>query len=167
MGSVKADGTESPIKIYTVGYGNRAWEDFSRILVGNEIGVVIDVRREGSRAWSHVYTQGYRHFANRLLQIRPHDKAIWYVAAPELSNIPAPLKDYDAWLHRSEGAGVIKSWMHIFDSYMHLGINPCLMCAELLPYKNDEVNCHRVLIADCLRERLLYWTGYDYSIVHL
>ncbi len=165
---VTENGAEPSIDgIFTVGYGNRDFETFAKLLVENNIKVLIDVRREGSRGWSPLYTQGYRHMADRLLRLRPHDKAIHYVAAPEFGNTFDSLEEYDTWLHSGKGAGIIKSWVYLFDSYMHLGWNPCLMCCELKAIKDNKVNCHRVLIAEYLKERLLYWTGYKYKIIHL
>ena len=166
MGAVIA-----PIKIHTIGYGNRSWDDFAETLTDNNIKMLIDVRREGSRSHTPgLYAQGYRHFADRLLRIRPHKKAVHYVAAPELSNTfkpPDELEKYKKWLHGSEGASLIKRWVYIFDSYMHLGLEPCLMCCELKAIKDGEINCHRVMIAEYLRERLQYWMGREYQIVHL
>jgi len=139
--------------LYDIGYGNQQPDDFLKRLKDAGIAVVMDVRRRGSSAWRNEYKPGT---LARWLQT----ERIYTYSAGEFGNNCDALSDYPDWLaeHRGIELGAL---VHVIQSYPHLSL--CLLCAERHAYKDGEVNCHRVHVADALVKLL----GEGWEVCHL
>lgn len=147
--------------IFSCGYGNRAPDEFLKLLKDAGITLVIDVRREGSKSWCGAYRwgcgNGFGGMANLL-----GAGGIKYSTHPELANQHSTLAAYQAWLDTWDG-GLASSGLYALIEVLWQDEVVCLVCAEKYPYKDGEAMCHRVLLAD----ELLSDFGESWGVVHL
>lgn len=156
---VTEDDTDNPENyITTIGYGNRTPDELIAILKENNIQLVFDVRRIGTRARLRTYDHG----ANFKRFLGQHDIQYGEIQNPNfcIGNQYDSLDEYN----QNIKTGVME-WLaeHII-SYSS---NTCFLCCELHAYKDDEPNCHRVHIADAVAEELIKLTGEPWGIEHL
>jgi uncharacterized protein (DUF488 family) len=124
---------------FTIGYGGRAPDDFTRLLTAHGVATVVDVRLRPDRASMGSYAlakDADRGIAGLLARA-----GVGYVSLPELGNLflgyPDSLERYAAFLDR---AGPL-----LFDRIEGIPGPVCLMCAE-----KRVAECHRRAIADHL-----------------
>ena len=131
---------------FTVGYGGRVPDDFTKLLLAAGVKTIIDVRLRPDRASMGSYSKAKepdRGIAGLLAK-----SGIRYVSLPELGNL---FLDYDDWPDRYERflslAGPV-----LFDRVADIVGPVCLMCAE-----KRVCECHRRHIAAYL-ERARGWS---------
>lgn len=162
------------MKLCTAGYGNRVFSQFSALLKNAEIDVIVDLRTEGSGAWSPDYAQPY--IAQKMAQF-----GFDYMTFPELGNTggilgkrvygesPAikhgRLGEYEDWIYTKQGLDTVRKLYKRLADYMIKNI--CLMCCEKLAYKDGKINCHRAIVADALVHIIEQGSGEECEIVHL
>jgi uncharacterized protein (DUF488 family) len=121
---------------FTVGYGGRKPDDFTRLLTANRVKTLVDVRLRPDRASMGSYAKA-----------REPDKGIagllakagvGYVSLPELGNL---FLDYDDWPARYETFLALAAPV-LFDRLERVAGPVCLMCAE-----KKVGECHRRHIA--------------------
>jgi len=124
---------------FTIGYGGRAPDDFTRLLTAHGVATVVDVRLRPDRASMGSYAlarDADKGIAGLLARA-----GVGYVSLPELGNLflgyPDSLARYAALLDR---AGPL-----LFDRLADVTGPVCLLCAE-----KRVAECHRLAIADHL-----------------
>lgn len=138
--------------VFTIGYEKRKIDDFVKILKGNDIDILIDVRANG-----HSRKPG---FSNGTLQKRLEKEGIDYLSMKELGS-PKELRDGlkekgHGWFFNeymkclNKEGGELDKLEKIVKYSMS-----CLMCFELEPRE-----CHRSVLANKLGER-------GFEIAHL
>ena len=164
-------------KLFTVGYGGRRPDDLIALLEANDIKVVIDVRRELSRAFIRPYWAGTE---MKVTLASKGKTPIEYRHAYNLGNYFDRLADYQEWLSSPEGIGQLRNeaeWIQKGYDYFHKGkdVRYCLLCSEKLPYELGAgttydgkpvvrgANCHRFYIAAALVNLL----GEEWEVKHL
>jgi len=144
--------------IYTAGYANRTPEQFRKLLAAVDIVIVVDVRREGSRARISAYIPG-KPMERTLKSIYNDPGGIRvYRTAYELGNYESDLSDYSLD-GKDRPLEFITEWAS--------AVNVCIICCERDAYKNGEVNCHRVYVADAVVAKLREMTGEEWEVIHL
>ena len=126
--------------IYTIGYGNDSPDKFLARLKNAGIDYLVDVRRKGTRAWCREYWG-----CNISEWIYSSDTDVIMISSGMFGNIHG-LEGYKAWLGGSVGTARIKDL--ISDLETVYAQRPCIMCSEKQAYKDGEVNCHRVYVAE-------------------
>jgi uncharacterized protein (DUF488 family) len=128
---------------FTIGYGGRKPEEFTKLLADSGVKTVIDVRLRpdkasmGSYANSKDKTKG---IAGLLAKA-----GVGYVSLPELGN---PFMEYDDWQTRYPDY-LRKAGSLLFDRIADVPGPVCLLCAE-----KRVAECHRRHVAEYLaRER--------------
>lgn len=145
--------------LYTVGYGGRRPAGLVALLKENGINVVIDVRREKSRAFIRTYWAGQEMEITLALKARP---PIEYRHAYQLGNNYDELEEYRQWLDTPEG----ETGIRLEAEWIQEGrdVRYCLLCAEKSAYdKAGKPKCHRVYVADALLKLL----GEGWDVKHL
>lgn len=131
---------------FTIGYGGRKPEDFTKLLADAGVKVLVDVRLRPDKASMGSYAKA-----------REPDKGIAgllskagvsYVSLPELGNL---FLDYDDWVARYERFVALAAPV-LFDRLEGLDGPVCLMCAE-----KRLCDCHRRHLAAHL-EKTKGWT---------
>lgn len=131
---------------FTIGYGGRKPEDFTKLLTDAGVKVLVDVRLRPDKASMGSYAKA-----------RDSDKGIAgllstagvsYVSLPELGNL---FLDYDDWAARYERFVALAGPV-LFDRLERLDGPVCLMCAE-----KRLCDCHRRHLAAHL-EKTKGWT---------
>ena len=162
------------MKLFTAGYGNRAFNLFAALLRNANIDVVVDLRTKDSGSWSPDYAQPY--IAKKMEQ-----SGFEYMAFPQLGNTggilgkraygespairQARLRAYEDWIYTKQGMDTVRQLHKQLKEYA--GKNICLMCCEKLAYKDGKINCHRAIVADALILVIEEETGSECEIVHL
>jgi uncharacterized protein (DUF488 family) len=130
---------------FTIGYGGRATDDFTRLLVSHGVKTLVDVRIRPDKAAMGSYAQA-RDPAKGIAGLLARS-GIGYVSLPELGN---PFRDYEDWPERYgkflDAAGPL-----LFDRLAGIPGPLCLMCAE-----KKLTDCHRRHLAAYL-ERTAGW----------
>lgn len=134
--------------IYTAGYGNRTPEQFRKLLFDAHINSVFDVRRQDTGARIASYKPQNM---GKTLDVRYYH---WYQFGNngDVDQYEVPKNEID----------FLANYIRLYPKHLH-----CLICSECDAYKNDEVNCHRVFIAEAVSARLEQITGEDWAVVHL
>lgn len=131
---------------FTIGYGGRKPEDFTKLLADAGVKVLVDVRLRPDKASMGSYAKA-----------RESDKGIAgllakagvsYVSLPELGNL---FLDYEDWVARYERFVALAAPV-LFDRLEQLAGPVCLMCAE-----KRLCDCHRRHLAAHL-EKTKGWT---------
>ena len=154
--------------LFTIGYGNNTPDVFLKRLTDAGVTTVYDTRRADSGSWCAQYCQGYAMFNwfDYDCWVKHHVRIEYYIAS-RLANNFDTLSEFNAWLSLSgeQGGKHHIEWL----AELIAGENkiPCLLCCELQAYKNGEVNCHRVHVADALVKQLNEITDDKWSVVHL
>jgi len=152
-------------KLCTVGYGNEPPEEFRERLKKAGIALVIDVRfRQAARLGCYRATEDPDKGMGALLAGRhdePIESGITYIWCPELGK-PKEMP-MDAFcsqvLETEKGKKMLGGVCWWIDRLCKV----CLLCCERHAYKDGEVNCHRVLVADAAIKLL----GDDWEVVHI
>lgn len=138
--------------VFTMGYEKRKIDDFLKILKGNDVDILIDVRANG-----HSRKPG---FSNGTLKKRLEKEGIDYLAMKELGS-PKELRDGlkekgHGWFF-TEYRKYLKKEVSELDKLEKIVkySRACLMCFELEPKE-----CHRSIVANKLEER-------GFEIAHL
>lgn len=130
---------------FTIGYGGRVPEEFSKLLVANKIRIIVDVRLRPDKAAMGSYAKAKD--ADKGIAGLLARSGIDYVSLPELGNL---FLDYDDRIERYDqfldAAGPF-----LFDRFRDIAGPICLMCAE-----KKVCECHRQQIAAYL-ERTAGW----------
>ena len=117
---------------FTIGYGGRKPQDFTRILTDAGVRTLVDVRLRPDRASMGVYAKARE--ADKGIAGLLGTAGVRYVSLPELGNL---FLDYDDWPERYprflELAGPL-----LFDRLEVIEGPVCLMCAE-----KRLCDCHR------------------------
>ena len=127
------------MRLFTIGYGGRAREDFVSLLISNGVRAIVDVRLRPDRAsmgiWAKAKTE------DKGIQRILSAAGIEYRSLPELGNL---FLDYPDWQERYRqlldrvGELLVSRLSEIPEPF-------CLLCAE-----KKATDCHRQLIADYL-----------------
>jgi uncharacterized protein (DUF488 family) len=130
------------MKFYTIGYGGKMPDDFTRLLKKYGIKSIVDVRLRPDKATFGVYKKAKT--ADKGIQKVLKELEIQYFSLVELGNIF--MEDHN-WLRKYpkllENSGDLLL-RRFFESILPKLQQPfCLFCAE-----NDYLNCHRKLLAD-------------------
>jgi len=133
------------MKLYTIGYGGRDPDEFLRLLQGNGIRAVVDVRLRPDRSSMGTYARaktpdkGVEGLLNR--------GGIQYFSLVELGNL---FLDFEDWQTRYRN--LIERAGDLLSERLRQVPQPfCLMCAEI-----SAERCHRAIIAEYLASK-----GYD------
>ena len=152
-------------RILTCGYGNDKPDKFLERLKAAGVELVIDVRYYKNARLGCYRATGYddRGMA-AFLAGKPEEPIadiIEYIWCPELGKPKEmPLGDYvHNVLETNEG----EKFLWLANWHIRRRANICLLCAERDAYKDDEVNCHRVYVADALVELL----GDGWTVEHI
>lgn len=141
--------------IYTIGYGNRSVKEFDKVLDANRnITFIIDIRRPGCKSWNGIYGYGFPNIGLHLWESLAIPD-LYYVEAPCFQNKFDTLSEYHAWIKSKDAQKHIKKWAKTIALIMKFGRGVCLLCAELEAVKDHKVNCHRVYVAEAIREQLI------------
>ena len=143
--------------LFTIGYGNDPPEKFLARLKAAGVTVVLDVRRYNSKARLRCYDSGRRAGMSKLLA----ESDITYWEYSFFSNRNDTLLCYAAWLKSSCMCDAVELLANTISCIPSSAF--CLLCAERDAYKDGEVNCHRVYVADALVKLL----GAGWSVEHL
>ena len=151
--------------LYTIGYGNDPPDKFLERLREAGIDLVIDVRYyEAARLGCYRATGHHDRGMSALLagiSDEPVDMAIEYMWALELGKEKdMPLDEFCSHVLETDSGykfiGLASWWTRRRKAV-------CILCCERDAYKDGEVNCHRVYVADALVKML----GPEWSVVHL
>ena len=119
-------------RAFTIGYGGRKPQDFTRLLTDASVRTLVDVRLRPDRASMGVYAKAKE--AGKGIAGLLAAAGVGYVSLPELGNL---FLDYDDWPERYprflELAGPL-----LFDRLEGIEGPVCLMCAE-----KRLCDCHR------------------------
>ena len=145
-------------KLYTIGHGNKAFDDLAGILKTHEIQTLVDIR-------SYPQSQRNPHFNRETLQAELPQAGIAYewfrglggyrkkglgAKSPHVALKSQGFRNYaDHMLEET-----FKEDINRLFSLIHSG-NTCLMCAETLPFR-----CHRWILSD-------YLAAHGVDVVHL
>lgn len=131
---------------FTIGYGGRKPEEFTRLLAAHGVKTIVDVRLRPDKSALGSYAKAKD--AEKGIAALLARAGIGYVSLPELGNL---FLDYDDWPVRYEkfleAAGPL-----LFERFTPVPGPICLLCAE----KNVS-ECHRRHLASYL-ERNKGWT---------
>jgi len=141
--------------IFTVGYGNRSPRKFVELLKEHDIKVVLDVRRQDSKAW-----HGYYHAGSPFIKFLWEHQLI-YLPAYYLGNQEDSLADYDAWLCGHEGKPQLEV-LELSIKALELYGNLAIMCACKQP-----AACHRQIIAAHLMRSMGKDAGGEWDVKHI
>lgn len=144
--------------LYTIGYGDSMPEDFVTRLEDADISVVLDVRRKGSKSWNRKYNHGSDASGMAMLL---RNGGMLYGTWPVLGNPFDRLDAYVDYLSKDRQLANIEKLVRLVEERSDDVI--CLLCCERDAYKDDEVNCHRVYVADALVKLL----GDGWEVCHL
>ena len=161
--------------IYTIGYGNDKPEDFLNRLSEAHIELVIDVRREGSRARLGCYVPSI--YSVKGIAALLATRNIGYSWAMELGNsfkVTATRSKEDCLL-LYEALLLVKLrekemenlFFTIIWTIKNYNQRTAFLCAEKKVMKNGSQNCHRGIVAERIVKRLEILDGYEWSIEHL
>jgi uncharacterized protein (DUF488 family) len=131
---------------FTIGYGGRKPDDFTRLLTSSGVKTLIDVRLRPDRASMGVYAKASdpdKGIAGLLARA-----GVGYVSLPELGNL---FLDYDDWPERYEKFLALAGPL-LFVRLDEITGPICLMCAE-----KKVCECHRRHLAAYL-EKSKGWT---------
>jgi uncharacterized protein (DUF488 family) len=131
---------------FTIGYGGRKPDDFTKLLTAHRVKTLVDVRLRPDRANMGVYSKAKE--ADKGIAGLLAKAGVGYVSLPELGNL---FLDYDDWPERYEKFLVCAGPL-LFDRLDGIAGPVCLMCAE-----KKVCECHRRHIAAHL-ERTKGWT---------
>jgi uncharacterized protein (DUF488 family) len=130
------------MKIFTIGYGGRAPDDFVRRLLSAGIRTVVDVRLRPNRASMGAFVKAKS--ADKGIERLLSAAGIGYRSRPELGNL---FLEYDDW--RERYAELMNCAGHLLVTRLDGLTEPlCLLCAEKRP-----AECHRLLIAEFFASR--------------
>jgi len=135
--------------LYTCGYGNDAPAVFLKRLADAGVTKVVDIRSAGCRGWCRSYVWGGP-------MGRSIEEALGspvYITWSQLSNPYLSLPEYKEWLDSEEGSKKLGALESAFQTAFTNKV-VCLLCSERDAYKDGEVNCHRVYVADALIKML-------------
>jgi len=146
--------------VYTAGYGNRAPDEFRKLLVDAGITHVLDVRRTGrGRLRAYDTGDGMRNTMK--------ESGIIYSHWPRLANYSRSLLAYKRSLYSYDA----KDQLDSLAGGWFWGRKPeerdCIICCEKYAYVNGKVNCHRVYIANALVRRIRKQSGEEWEVKHL
>jgi uncharacterized protein (DUF488 family) len=138
---VRRDGEEDPVTAaFTIGYGGRKPDDFTRLLAEHGVKMVVDVRLRPDKASMGSYARARD--ADKGIAGLLAKAGIGYVSLPELGN---PFLDYDDWQSRYPGY-LAAAAPFLFDRLTAAVPGPvCLLCAE-----KRVAECHRRHVAEHL-----------------
>lgn len=159
------------IRLYTVGYGNRKVPEFIELLKTNGINHVFDVRRKGSGAWYNSYCWGPRMLKTCSLAGCAYTE--WDFLGNYADEVPTGYSQFDSyrrWLETGAGKKAVKraAWVLYSGIKILQGSKkvedevPCLLCAE-----KDHSRCHRSLVAEAIRQKLVEFPDVQVSVEHL
>ncbi|MCI0703497.1 MAG: DUF488 domain-containing protein [Planctomycetia bacterium] len=131
---------------FTIGYGGRVPDEFTKLLTSSGVKTVIDVRLRPDRASMGIYAKAKE--AEKGIAGLLAKAGVGYLSLPELGNL---FMEYDNWPERYEKFLAVAGPM-LFDRLEGLASPVCLMCAE-----KKLCECHRRHIAEYL-ERERGWT---------
>ncbi len=124
---------------FTIGYGGRSPDEFTRLLTAHGVATVVDVRLRPDRASMGCYVAAKD--ADKGIAGLLARAGVGYVSLPELGNLflgyPDSLARYAAFLDRAAPL--------LFDRLAGLPEPVCLLCAE-----KRVADCHRLAVADHL-----------------
>jgi uncharacterized protein (DUF488 family) len=130
------------MNFFTIGYGGRRPEDFTALLVKNNVKVVADVRLRPDHASMGVYVKVKS--PDKGIQKLLSDAGIAYHSLPELGNVFLDCQDWrERYKQLLEKAGDLLTMRLV-----NLPGPICLLCAE-----KQATDCHRHLIAGYLASR--------------
>jgi uncharacterized protein (DUF488 family) len=131
---------------FTIGYGGRKPDDFTKLLTSAGVKTLIDVRLRPDKASMGSYAKAKE--PNKGIAGLLAGAGVGYVSLPELGNL---FLDYDDWDERYERFLAIAGPL-LFDRIEGIAGPVCLMCAE-----KSVCECHRRYIAAHL-EKTKDWT---------
>jgi uncharacterized protein (DUF488 family) len=134
------------MRAFTIGYGGRKPDDFTKLLTGNGVKVLVDVRLRPDRASMGVFAKAKE--PNKGIAGLLDGAGVRYVSLPELGNL---FLDYDDWPERYEKFLALAGPV-LFDRLEAITGPVCLMCAE-----KKVCECHRRHLAAHL-EKTKGWT---------
>ena len=138
--------TRSGQAAFTIGYGGRKPDDFTRLLTDRGVKTLIDVRLRPDRANLGVYAKAKE--ADKGIAGLLAKAGVGYVSLPELGNL---FLEYPDWAERYEKFLALAGPL-LFDRLEGIVGPVCLMCAE-----KKVCECHRQHIAAHL-EKSKGWT---------
>jgi uncharacterized protein (DUF488 family) len=133
---------ESPMKVYTIGYGGRTVEDFLGLLKKNGVRALVDIRLRPDRASMGIWTRART--PDKGIEKTLCEAGIEYRSLIELGNVFLEFEDWRDRYRRLLGAAgdlLLSRLADIPEPF-------CLMCAEK---RVDE--CHRQQVAEYLALR--------------
>ena len=131
---------------FTIGYGGRKPDDFTKLLTAAGVKTLVDVRLRPDRANMGVYAKAKD--ADKGIAGLLAKAGVGYVSLPELGNL---FMDYADWPDRYEQFLTLAGPL-LFDRLDGIAGPVCLMCAE-----KRVCECHRRHIAAHL-EKAKGWT---------
>jgi uncharacterized protein (DUF488 family) len=131
---------------FTIGYGGRKPDDFTKLLNAHGVKTLVDVRLRPDRANLGVYAKAKD--ADKGIAGLLAKAGVGYVSLPELGNL---FMGYDDWPERYENFLALAGPL-LFDRLEGIAGPVCLMCAE-----KKLCECHRRHIARHL-EKTKGWT---------
>ena len=135
---------------FTIGYGGRKPDDFTKLLTGAGVKVLVDVRLRPDKASMGSYAKSKE--ADRGIAGLLAKSGVAYVSLPELGNL---FLDYDDWTTRYERFLALAGPV-LFDRLEAIDGPVCLMCAE-----KRLCDCHRRHLAAHLEKTK------DWSFTHI
>ncbi len=130
------------MKFFTIGYGGRAPDEFLRRLVTAGVKTVVDVRLRPDRASMGVYVKAKS--SSKGIERLLAEGSVSYRSIPELGNVFLDCADW-----RERYAALLSVAGDLLTARLDGIPEPlCLLCAE-----KRVADCHRLLIADFLREK--------------
>ncbi len=138
-------------RIFTVGHSNRQWNEFTCLLQGNQVVMVVDVRRHpGSKSFPQFNKEimakelstnniEYKHVERLGGRRKEIAKTLVYDNSAWLNKSFRSYADYMLTLSFKEGIRELLSLIAKYDDSI------AIMCSEAVPWR-----CHRRLIADYL-----------------
>ncbi len=135
-----------PQAAFTIGYGGRKPDDFTKLLTERGVNTVIDVRLRPDRASMGYYAKAKE--SDKGIAALLAKAGVGYVSLPELGNL---FMDFDDWPERYEKFLSLAGPL-LFDRLDGIAGPVCLMCAE-----KKLCECHRRHIAAHL-EKTKGWT---------
>lgn len=130
------------MKLYTIGYGGRAPEEFLGLLKARNIQAVADVRLRPDRSSMGTYAKART--PDKGIEGLLTRAGIQYFSFVELGNV---FLDVDDWKTRYEPL-ITRAGDLLTERLLHVPPPFCLMCAEKVAER-----CHRTIIAAYLAAR--------------
>jgi uncharacterized protein (DUF488 family) len=140
--------SKTPPQVFTLGYEQREINEFVRLLKGEAVDVLIDVRET---AWSHKPGFSKTALAKAVKRAGIEYEHVHWIGNPKWIRSIADSHEECLALYRNylEGADeLIEGFLEFISDFVNRGLRVCLVC-----YERHPGDCHRGVLAELLEKR--------------